>query len=341
MNSFEIDTRESMSANGVIRAAVSTTPAPAPTASSGVMRSAGAGVLPRPGSFGAWVLAARPKTLAAGIVPVVVGSALAFGSGVGRIGPAIAALVGALLIQIGTNFTNDYYDFKNGADTEDRLGPTRAAQSGLLTPRAVFAGALISFAAAFAVGMYLVAIAGWPIFVVGVLSLLCGYAYTGGPFPLGYNGLGDIFVLIFFGFVAVAGTWYVQALTVTPAALLAGIPVGALATALLAVNNVRDVEGDTRAGKRTLVVRFGVAFGRAEFVALYALTFAMPVVLFALGLSRWPVLIALGALPLAIGPVQTVLRESGAVLNRALGGTARVLFIFGLLFAAGLYFGAR
>lgn len=333
--------RESISASAVSESVGRTAPAPAQIASTGVMRSAGVGAMPRPGSVGAWVLAARPKTLAAGVVPVVVGTALAFGAGVGRILPAVAALASALLIQIGTNFTNDYYDFKKGADTEDRLGPTRAAQSGLLTPRAVFTGAIVTFALAFAIGMYLVAIAGWPIFVVGVLSLLFGYAYTGGPYPLGYNGLGDIFVLIFFGFVAVAGTWYVQALTLTPASLIAGIPVGALATALLAVNNVRDVEGDTRAGKRTLVVRFGVGFGRAEFAGLYLLAYATPIVLFALGMAKWPVLIPLVSLPLAIGPVRLVLTQSGAVLNKALGGTARVVFLFGVLFAVGLFFGIR
>lgn len=300
-----------------------------------------AGGTPRPGWLRVWWMAIRPKTLAAGVVPVAVGTALAFGMGVGSAWPAVAALVGALLIQIGTNLTNDYYDFKKGADTEDRLGPTRVTQAGLLAPRTVFLAALLTFAAAFVVGIYLVWIAGWPIVVIGLLSLLCGYAYTGGPYPLGYNGLGDVFVFIFFGIVAVGGTYFVQAHTVTPAALLAGIPVGALATALLAVNNLRDVETDTRAGKRTLVVRFGVSAGKGEWVTLTASAYLVPIVLWALGLSGAWVLLPLLTLPLAVSPGRLVLRARGAVLNQALGGTARLLFLHGVLFAVGLFLGAR
>ncbi|MBX5481044.1 MAG: 1,4-dihydroxy-2-naphthoate polyprenyltransferase [Myxococcaceae bacterium] len=313
-------------------------PASSQVAPTGVGWSGGAGVAPR--SVGAWLLATRPKTLAAGAIPVAVGTALAFGCGMGRVGPAIAALIGALLIQVGTNLTNDYYDFKKGADTADRLGPLRAAQAGLLPPRAVLAGALVSFGCAFAVGMYLVAVSGWPILVVGIVSLIAGYAYTGGPFPLAYHGLGDLFVIVFFGLVAVAGTFFVQAQTVTPLAIWAGVPVGALATALLAVNNLRDAVTDAKANKRTLVVRFGTAFGRAECFVMYGIAFATPVLLLATGFVRWPVLIALLAAPLAVGPLRLVAKESGAVLNRALGGTARVIVVFGLLFAVGLYFGA-
>lgn len=300
-----------------------------------------AGPVPPRASAGvkAWVLAIRPKTLAAGAVPVLVGTALAFGAGVGQWLPALAALIGALLIQIGTNLTNDYYDFKKGADTAERLGPTRVTQSGLIAPKTVLAAAMATFALAFCVGIYLVTVAGWPIVIIGLLSLLCGYAYTGGPYPLGYNGLGDVFVMVFFGFVAVAGTWYVQALTFSWVAVAAGIPVGALATALLVVNNLRDTQTDVKAGKRTLVVRFGVAAGRAEYALLLLASFVTPIGLYLAGSASLWVLLPLVTAPLAIGPARLVFRESGAVLNKALGGTARLVFVFGVLFALGLYLG--
>ncbi|HYX90253.1 MAG TPA: 1,4-dihydroxy-2-naphthoate polyprenyltransferase, partial [Myxococcaceae bacterium] len=215
------------------------------------MRSIPALSAPRPG-LAAWILAARPKTLAAAVMPVCVGTALAYGSGKGRAGPALAALAGALLIQIGTNLANDFFDFKKGADTGARLGPTRVTQAGLIAPEAVFTAAMLAFGAAVAVGLYLTWVAGWPILVIGLLSVASGYAYTGGPYPLGYHGLGDAFVFVFFGLVAVAGTYYAHALALTPLAVAAGVPLGALSTGLLAVNNLRDVETDARAGKRTL-----------------------------------------------------------------------------------------
>ncbi|MCU0699917.1 MAG: 1,4-dihydroxy-2-naphthoate polyprenyltransferase, partial [Myxococcaceae bacterium] len=221
-----------------------------------------------PSPLAAWALATRPKTLVAGFVPVAVGLAVAFKLGRLEWLPALGTLVGALLIQIGTNLFNDAYDFKRGADTTDRLGPPRATQQGWLSPEAVMRGAIGCFALAFVVGLYLVSVAGWPLLVVGVVSLLAGYAYTGGPFPLAYHGLGDVFVLVFFGLVAVGGTVFVQTQTVSVLALLAGVPVGALGVALLAVNNVRDAKTDVLANKRTLVVRLGVAFGKAEYVAM-------------------------------------------------------------------------
>ncbi|HXN41181.1 MAG TPA: 1,4-dihydroxy-2-naphthoate octaprenyltransferase, partial [Myxococcaceae bacterium] len=178
--------------------------------------------------FGVWLQAIRPKTLSAGIAPVLIGTGLAYGHGAGRFLPALAALCGALLIQIGTNLANDYYDFKRGADTSERLGPIRATQSGLISPTAVLAGAAISFAAACLVGLYLVAVGGWPVAVLGAVSLLSGFAYTGGPAPLAYLGLGDVFVLAFFGFGAVAGTYFVQAGNLIPAVIGAAVPAGAL-----------------------------------------------------------------------------------------------------------------
>jgi 1,4-dihydroxy-2-naphthoate polyprenyltransferase len=304
------------------------------------MSSSPALFAPSPG-LAAWILAARPKTLAAGVTPVCVGTALAYGAGKGRALPALAALIGAVLIQIGTNLANDYFDFKKGADTGERLGPTRVAQAGLIAPEAVFAGAILCFGAAVAVGLYLAWVSSWPILVIGLLSVASGYAYTGGPYPFGYHGLGDAFVFVFFGLVAVAGTYYVQALAVTPMAIAAGVPVGALATALLAVNNLRDVETDARAGKRTIVVRFGVASGRAEYATLVALAYVAPAVAWAVGWTGAWVLLSLLSLPAAVDPLRTVLLDRGAKLNAALGGTARLLVIHGSLLSAGLYLGAR
>lgn len=284
-----------------------------------------------------WVMAVRPKTLTAALVPVAVGTGLAFGEGVGRWLPALMALLGALLIQIGTNLTNDYYDFKKGADTAERLGPVRVTQSGLIAPGVVLAGALGCFALAILSGIYLVWVGGWPIVAIGLISVLCGYAYTGGPLPLAYHGLGDVFVFVFFGLVAVTGTYYVQALTVAPAAWWASVPVGALGTALLVVNNLRDASTDVKAGKRTLVVRLGTGAGKAEYLVLLAASFATPFVLFGLGLASPWVLLALLSAPLAVGPLRLVLGAKGAALNPALGGTARLQLAFGLLFALGLF----
>jgi len=288
-------------------------------------------------TFKTWVMAIRPKTLSAAAAPVVVGTALAFHHGVGRVLPALAALLGAFLIQIGTNLVNDYYDFKKGADTAERLGPTRVTQSGLISPGTVMKAAAVTFLLALVVGLYLVGVGGWPILVVGVLSLLSGYAYTGGPFPLGYNGLGDLFVFVFFGLVAVNGTYYVQAGHLVTAGWLAAIPVGALGTAILVVNNLRDESTDIKAGKRTLVVRFGVKAGKGEYLALLAASFATPVVMWLSGNAGPWVLLALLSLPAALVPTRRVLRESGGALNPALGETARLQMVFSLLFAIGLF----
>ncbi|XXF81131.1 1,4-dihydroxy-2-naphthoate polyprenyltransferase [Myxococcaceae bacterium GXIMD 01537] len=290
-------------------------------------------------SLKVWVMAARPKTLTAALVPVAVGTALAFGESVGRWLPALAALLGAMLIQIGTNFTNDYYDFKKGADTAERLGPQRVTQSGLIAPSTVLAAALACFGLAFLTGTYLVWVGGWPIVVIGIASLLAGYGYTGGPFPLAYHGLGDVFVLVFFGFVAVMGTYFVQAAGVSPAAVWASVPVGAIGTALLVVNNQRDASTDVKAGKRTLVVRFGTGAGKAEYVLLLVAAFATPLVMFVLGLKGPWVFLPLLSAPLAVPPLKRMLRDQGAELNPALGATARLQLVFGLLFALGLYMG--
>jgi 1,4-dihydroxy-2-naphthoate octaprenyltransferase len=251
--------------------------------------------------------------------------------------PALAALVGSLLIQIGTNLTNDYYDFKNGADTAARLGPTRVTQSGLIAPSTVLFAAVGAFLAAVGVGLYLVAVGGWPILVIGILSVLAGFAYTGGPYPLGYHGLGDVFVFLFFGLVAVCGTYYVQAGSVAPAAWLAALPVGAIGTAILVVNNLRDESTDVQAGKRTLVVRLGVRAGKAEYLTLMGVALAIPVAMWLSGLAGPGSLLALLGLPAALPPIRRVLRESGRALNPALGETARLQLVFGLLFSLGLW----
>ncbi|MCA3016578.1 MAG: 1,4-dihydroxy-2-naphthoate polyprenyltransferase [Myxococcaceae bacterium] len=289
-----------------------------------------------PSPLAAWALATRPKTLVAGFVPVAVG--LAVSSRLGPLAwlPALGTLVGALLIQVGTNLFNDAYDFERGADTTERLGPPRATQQGWLSPSAVMRGAITCFALAFLVGLWLVWVSGWPLLVVGVVSLLAGYAYTGGPFPLAYHGLGDVFVLVFFGLVAVAGTVFVQTQTLSPLALLAGLPVGALGVALLAVNNVRDEKTDAAANKRTLVVRLGVGFGRAEYLAMVALAMLVPVALWAAGLAPVTVLAALLALPLAVKPVKLLFTVKGPALNQALAATAKLQLVYGLLFAVGL-----
>ncbi|MGM0556922.1 MAG: 1,4-dihydroxy-2-naphthoate polyprenyltransferase, partial [Myxococcota bacterium] len=213
----------------------------------------------------AWVMATRPKTLAAAAVPVAVGTGVAVSHDQFQWLPALVALLGAFLIQIGTNLANDYFDFQKGADNEDRLGPTRVVSSGLISAKAVRNAMILAFALAAAVGSYLIWLGGWPILVIGVLSIMSGIAYTGGPFPLGYNGLGDLFVFIFFGVVAVMGTYYVQALEWSLESFVASVPVGLLSVAILIVNNYRDIDTDRAAGKMTLAVRLGRSLTRVQY----------------------------------------------------------------------------
>jgi 1,4-dihydroxy-2-naphthoate octaprenyltransferase len=261
---------------------------------------------------------------------------VAFVTGGARLGPAAAALFGALLLQITSNFANDVFDHAKGADTDERLGPTRAVQSGLLSPRQVRTGMWIAIALAMVSGVYLTSVAGWPIIAIGLAAILSAVAYTGGPYPLGYHGLGDVFVLLFFGFVAVCGTVFVQTGTVPPLAWLASVPVGAIATGVLVVNNVRDRETDVKAGKRTLAVRFGRRAGIGEYVLLLALAYAAPVVsVVALGRSPWA-LLPLATLPLAIALARRVASTTGKALNPCLANTAKLLLVYGVLFATGL-----
>ncbi|MEZ4458242.1 MAG: 1,4-dihydroxy-2-naphthoate polyprenyltransferase [bacterium] len=283
----------------------------------------------------AWLLATRPKTLAAAAVPVAVGTAVAFAAGYLHWLAALAALIGALLIQIGTNLANDYFDFKKGADTEERLGPLRVTQAGLISESAVRNAMIATFAAAALVGTYLVFVGGWPILVIGVLSILSGVAYTGGPFPLGYNGLGDVFVFIFFGLVAVNGTYWVQALDWSSVALLASVPVGLLSVAILIVNNYRDIDTDVKAGKRTLAVRMGRSATQVQYISTLAVAYIVPVAQFALGMTAW-VLLPLATIPIAVKRSREFRSLSGSALNPVLENTAKLLVLFGILYTCGL-----
>lgn len=295
--------------------------------------------LPAPGSFGAWVLAMRPATLGAAVVPVAVGAAVAFAAGGLRLWPVLGALLGAILIQIGTNFANDVFDYEKGADTKDRLGPTRAVQAGLISAKAMRAAMIFTFVLAALAGAYLTYVGGWPLLIIGITSILSGIAYTGGPYPLGYNGLGDLFVMIFFGFVAVCGTVLVSLGSVPALAFWASWPPGALATAILVVNNVRDRDTDVLAGKRTLAVRFGRAAGIAEYRFLMVSSFLVPMLLFILGKAGWPILLPLLTAPAAVVLMRGLVAGQGKELNAVLVGTARLLVFFGALFAVGLAWG--
>lgn len=290
----------------------------------------------RPSALKVWLAAIRPATLVAGVTPVVVGTALAAAAGRMHLGAAIAALLGALLIQIGTNLFNDYQDFERGADTEARLGPARATQKGWLTAGQVARGVVVAFAAAVLVGCYLVWLGGWPIVAIGVISVLSGLAYTGGPMPLAYHGLGDLFVIIFFGGVAVCGTYYVQALELTTGPIIASLAVGLMANAILVVNNLRDRPTDIEADKRTLVVRFGDTFGRVEYAIMVLGAYALPVVAWVTGAGGLGWLLPLASLPLGLLLISVVWRRQGAALNPHLGTTGRLGLLFGVLLSVGV-----
>lgn len=285
---------------------------------------------------GRWWMAARPATLAAAFVPVAVGSACAHQVGGFRAGPALAALFGAVMIQIGTNFANDVFDHEKGADTEARLGPTRVVQAGLLTPTQVRRAMVLCFALASAAGIYLTWVAGWPIIAIGIASVLSGIAYTGGPYPLGYHGLGDVFVMLFFGFVAVCGTAFVQVGYVPAVAWLAAIAVGSLATSILVVNNVRDRDTDAVAGKRTLAVRFGRRAGHAEYIGMMVMAYAVPIALAHPTLAGPAALLPLLTLPWAVWLTRQLITLRGRALNTILAATAKLMLVHGVLCAIGL-----
>ncbi len=285
----------------------------------------------------AWALAARVPTLPAAVAPVIVGSAAAVHDGRFEWIGAAGALIVSLAIQIGTNFSNDAFDFLRGADTARRLGPPRVTQAGLLTARAVLNGAYVCFGLAAVVGVYYVTRFGWPILIAGLLSIASGLAYTGGPWPIAYHALGELFVFVFFGLVAVAGTAFVQTGRLTPLALGAAVPVGLLCTAILVVNNLRDIETDRAAGKRTLAVLLGPGSTRALYLACLAAAAVSPAMLRAAGHVGGYFWLPWLTLPMMVALARTVRPGAdAAALNRALRGTARLHLIFALLLATSL-----
>jgi 1,4-dihydroxy-2-naphthoate octaprenyltransferase len=284
-------------------------------------------------------MAARPRTLPAAAAPVLVGTALAATEGTFRWLTFVAAMVGALFIQVGTNLSNDYSDARRGADTEDRLGPVRVTAGGLVPPRQVLIATYVAFGLAVLAGVYLIATAGWELLLVGGASILAGVLYTGGPRPYGYEGLGEVFVFLFFGVVAVTGSYFAQTERLTWEAFVLAVPVGLLAAAILVVNNVRDLETDRRAGKRTLAVRLGRGRARGLYAAMVYGAFVCALLPWLLGsdeLSAWLGL-ALLALPLAV-PVVGIVRSrtDGPSLNGALARTGMLQLVFCALLSAGI-----
>jgi len=286
-----------------------------------------------------WLMAARPRTLPAAVAPVLVGTALAATEGTFRPFSFVAAMLGAVFIQIGTNLSNDYSDARRGADTEDRLGPVRVTAGGLVPPRQVLVATYVAFGLAVAAGAYLIATAGWELLLVGAASILAGVLYTGGPRPYGYEGLGEVFVFLFFGVVAVTGSYFAQVERVTWEAFVLAVPVGLLASAILVVNNVRDLETDRRAGKRTLAVRLGRARARNLYAVMVYSAFVCAPLPWLLGsdeLSAW-LLLALLAVPLAVPVVRIVrTRSDGPSLNGALARTGMLEVAFCSLLSAGI-----
>jgi 1,4-dihydroxy-2-naphthoate octaprenyltransferase len=285
----------------------------------------------------AWWLASRPATLPAAVGPVLVGLGVAIGQGVFEPFPALASMAVALLLQIASNLANDLFDFRSGADTPERLGPPRAAALGMLSERELAIGTGVVLGLAALVGLYLASVGGWPIVILGLLAIVSALAYTGGPWPYGYRGLGEVFVFVFFGLVAVAGTTYLQTGHLEPVAVAAAVPVGALVTAILVVNNLRDIEADRRAGKRTLAVRLGERGAAAEYVVLVVGAFVVSVALYLAWMLPLRGLLPLLSLPLAL-PLLRVVRTGGDPrrLNAVLRGSALLSLVFSCLLAVAL-----
>ena len=284
-----------------------------------------------------WAEAARPKTLAAGFIPVFVGASFAWDDGEFHVAASLIALLCALLIQIGTNFANDYFDFKKGGDSPDRIGFTRAVAAGLIPPETMLKATIVTMSLAFVAGLYLVWIGGFVILAIGLLSLLFGILYTGGPYPLAYNGLGDLFVFIFFGIVAVMGTYYVNTLSWSEPALIASLAVGALCVNILVINNLRDVNEDRITGKRTLGVIFGESALKVEYTLMLILAFTIPVILYFFYPFSMIILIPFLALPFSIPLLKQVwFHTDKSSLNMTLERTARLMVLFGILFTTGI-----
>ena len=280
-----------------------------------------------------WFLAIRPATLFASISPVLVGTSMAYKDGVFHLPSALAAAIGAIFIQIGTNLANDYYDFVHGVDHEGRLGPVRVTQKGIIDPDSVRRGFIIAFIVAILAGIYLILRGGMPIFIIGVLSIIFGITYSAGPFPTGYYGLADPLVIIFFGPVAVGGTYYVQALSINGKVLIAGLGPGLISNAILTVNNLRDWETDKLAGKKSLAVRFGKGFARGEYILSIAAAFIIPI--FLISSNHHYHLICWGAFLLCLSPMRIIWEEPSGLYNKLLKSTAMLLFAYSLLFSIG------
>lgn len=283
-----------------------------------------------------WFLAARPKTLPAAASPVILGSALAFADGRFHLWAALATLLAALLLQIGANLANDVFDFHKGADARQRLGPMRVTQAGLLTPRQVMLGMWVVFGLAALLGVYLVWLAGWPILAAGLAAIAAALAYTGGPYPYGYHALGEVFVFIFFGLVAVCGTYYIQAQQLSAAVVIASLSMGFLIVAILVVNNLRDIHSDRNSGKMTLAVRLGERNTRIEYSLCLLGAYLVSLVMWLGGYSSIWVMLSWLSLPLAWRMTRFIWRQTGRPLNEALAGTGRLTLVYALLFSFGL-----
>ena len=290
-------------------------------------------------TWNSWVLAIRPRTLPAAAAGVVMGSALAWQDGFFRFDAFIVCLLVALLLQIGSNLANDVFDFERGTDTAERLGPTRVTQAGLLTPAQVKYGMAVVFGLAAILGLYLAWLGGWVIIILGLAAILSAIAYTGGPFPLGYYGLGDIFVFLFFGLAAVAGTYYLHAGIVSSAAWWMTIPPGLIITAILVVNNLRDLENDRKAGKHTLAVRFGEGGTKVQYVICMVVAYLILIPVVLSGILPPLSLLAWASLPAAVRATRVVLTQKGRPLNAALAGTGQAALLFSVLVWIGLIVG--
>ena len=290
-----------------------------------------------PSGIRIWLMAARIRTLPAAIAPVLVGTALAGWQHIFHPLRFVAALVGAIFIQVGTNLSNDYSDARRGADAEDRLGPVRVTAGGLVPPNQVLVATYVSFGVAVLAGVYLVVVAGWQLLLVGAASILAGVLYTGGPKPYGYEGLGEVFVFLFFGIVAVAGSYFVQVKHLDWKAFALAVPVGLLASAILVVNNFRDIDSDRRAGKRTLAVRLGRDRTRTMFAVIVYVAFLLAPVTWVFGPMKPWLLLPWLTLPLAAQIVREVRnRTDGPSLNQALAHTGMLQLAFCTLLSAGL-----
>jgi len=287
-----------------------------------------------------WLLAARPKTLPAAVAPVIAGTAVAIHEGGEHWPSAILAMLTALLLQIAANFASDALDFRRGADTHERVGPTRITASGFASPETVLRATGIVIALAIVTGLPLVIRGGWPILLLGLAAIVCAVAYTGGPFPLAYLGLGEVFVFLFFGLAAVAGTAYIQTGNLTALAIAASVPVGALAVAILIVNNLRDIVTDRAAGKHTIAVRLGVRGTRMEYATMLVIAGAAPIVFWIVGWLDWMVIVTILWWPVGVSLWNQVSTRSGPDLNPTLGNTGRGLLLYSVVLATALILSA-